>query len=77
MQFLSNDQTCFDRGLRFELGLKVPEDVSVVGFDDIPAAAGAQPADLSLLADIMFDRLMKLTEGNDGTHATTLPPPGH
>ena len=25
--------------LRYELGLKVPEDVSVVGYDDVPAAA--------------------------------------
>jgi DNA-binding LacI/PurR family transcriptional regulator len=25
--------------LRFELGLKVPEDVSVVGYDDVPAAS--------------------------------------
>lgn len=33
-------------------------------------SAGASPADLSVLADIMFDRLMKLTEGNDGTSAT-------
>lgn len=64
--------------------------VASAGADKVPArrargpltaslhqAAGATPADLSVLADIMFDRLMKLTEGNDGTHATTLPPPGH
>jgi DNA-binding LacI/PurR family transcriptional regulator len=25
--------------LRFELGLKIPEDVSLVGFDDVPPAA--------------------------------------
>ena len=43
--FVSNDHMAFAvmDGLRFELGLKVPDDISVVDFDDVPPAAW--PAD--------------------------------
>lgn len=39
--FVCNDHMAFAvmDVLRFELGLKIPEDVSVVGFDDVPPAA--------------------------------------
>lgn len=39
--FVANDHMAFAvmDVLRFELGLSVPEDVSVVGFDDVPPAA--------------------------------------
>jgi DNA-binding LacI/PurR family transcriptional regulator len=39
--FVCNDHMAFAvmDVLRFELGLKIPDDVSVVGFDDVPPAA--------------------------------------
>ncbi len=41
MVFVANDHMALAvmDTLRYELGLKVPEDVSVVGYDDVPAAA--------------------------------------
>ena len=39
--FVCNDHMAFAvmDVIRFELGMRVPEDVSVVGFDDVPSAA--------------------------------------
>ena len=39
--FVANDHMAFAvmDTLRYELGLKIPEDVSVVGYDDVPAAS--------------------------------------
>lgn len=39
--FVANDHMAFAvmDTLRFELGLRIPEDVSVVGYDDVPAAS--------------------------------------
>ncbi len=41
--FVANDHMAFAvmDVIRFELGLKIPEDVSVVGYDDVPPAAWA------------------------------------
>lgn len=65
--FVANDHMAFAvmDTLRFELGIKVPEQVSVVGYDDVPAAAWAaydlttvrQPTNRMVMAtlDILLD----------------------
>jgi DNA-binding LacI/PurR family transcriptional regulator len=68
--FVSNDQMAI--GLlhaAHELGIRVPEDLSVVGFDDIPEARHATPPlttvrqQFGALGDAAITRLVALIEG--------------
>lgn len=66
--FVANDHMAFPvmDVLRFELGLKIPQDVSVIGFDDVPLAA--YPAyDLTTMrqpANRMVDATVDLLMGH-------------
>lgn len=79
--FASNDLTALGlmSALR-ERSLSVPDDISIVGFDDIPEAAFLYPPlttvrqDFAALGELMLQKvLVALEEGTAGTTDTPLP----
>lgn len=63
--------------LRLELGKKVPEDVSVIGFDDIPAASwlAYDLATVRLPVDTMIDTTVALLKARQGPEVPASPEP--
>ncbi|MEZ5751780.1 MAG: LacI family DNA-binding transcriptional regulator [Paracoccaceae bacterium] len=81
--FVGNDHMAFAAMdvLRFELGLSVPEDVSVVGYDDVPIAAWPaydlttirQP--VNRMADVAVEAMLSRIEGDEHPHHIRIPGP--
>lgn len=77
--FASNDQTAFGARLAFfQRNIRVPEDVSLVGFDDLPAAQYTIPPLTTVhqpvyeLGHMAAQSLLSLIEGHKAT--VSLPP---
>ncbi|MCC7321413.1 MAG: LacI family DNA-binding transcriptional regulator [Rubellimicrobium sp.] len=71
--FVANDHMAFAvmDVLRFELGLRVPEDVSVVGFDDVPPAGWPAYSLTTFRQDaarMVAETVAILTDATEGPH---------
>jgi len=78
--FAANDQSAFGVvDAAIELGLQVPEDLSVIGFDDIPEAAMAEPRlttvqqPLQEIGARAFDMIMDMLKGKPVERHIQLP----
>jgi DNA-binding LacI/PurR family transcriptional regulator len=81
--FVGNDHMAFAvmDTLRFELGLSVPHDVSVVGYDDVPIAAWPaydlttirQP--VNRMVEATVDALLSRIEGDTAPRRILIPGP--
>ncbi|MGO3221522.1 LacI family DNA-binding transcriptional regulator [Microbacterium gubbeenense] len=78
--FASNDVSAIEViRVANERGLRVPADLSVIGFDDIPAAAAASPALTTVRQPLIdmgraaVDLLVRLIEGTSGPEHVRMP----
>lgn len=78
--FAANDLSAFGvMDVAYEMGLRVPHDLSVVGFDDIPEAASATPRlttihqPLQEMGARAFLMLLKILDGHDAETHVRLP----